>query len=172
MKKIYERPVLMAEEYKTNAYCGSCDMTKNGFLVTDADRAYGSDRKTAWTGSSSFPSIKAADLHHFFDPSKKTNTEGSCGMYGSGYGHDNTQFVIPCECHPGNPWYLEFSHYYSVHQNGFKGTDTYFLYKEAYDSTGFNIVDQGGNYPYQNANGQSDINVAMVRYQTYNVVNS
>lgn len=169
MKKNYESPIMLAEVYKTNAYCGACNTSLNGQLQTDPNNAYSDDRGTKWKPKSGF-SITTADLSHTFPANPTATSTGLCGGYGSTQHEDKSQSIWECNCttHPGETWFLEWSHYYSIHLNG--GNSTFFLYKDANGNGEFDIVNQGGSYPTQSSG--SDINVAMVKYNEIMVINS
>lgn len=158
MKKIYESPVMMVEIYKTNAYCSSCGTSfKDGTLTTDASHAKSSnDGGYNWKpGDSRFG---PDDLKHTFKNGEIF--EYSEGLCGGGRGCDNKdQAIWKCTCHPDSPWYLEWSHYYSIHENG---ADTFFLYHEEYDSDHFNITRSSREWPA--IEYHSDYNVAQIVY--------
>ena len=73
--------------------------------------------------------------------------------------------IWKCTCdstaHPGETWYLEWSHYYSVHANE---KDTFFLYKEYNGKDGVTITPNSSTWPAIE-NG-TDINVAQVTSAT------
>lgn len=158
MKKIYECPVMMAEVYETNAYCSSCGASfKNGTLTTDASRAKSSNNGTGWNpGNSGFTT---ADLTHTFNNNDIYETiEGVCG-WGSLACDNKKQSIWKCTCHPTDPWYLEWSHYYSVHQNRH---DTFFLYHEANGQDGCTITPKSSHWPAKESG--TDYNVAQIVY--------
>lgn len=159
MKKIYESPVMMVEIYKTNAYCSSCGTSfKDGTLTTVASRANSTNNGNGnWSAGSS--GFTKDDLTHTFTNSNIFETsEGLCGW---GNECDNKdQSIWKCTCHPNDPWYLEWSHYYSVHENG--GKDTFFLYHEENNNGHFDITERSTRWPAKE-NG-SDYNVAQIVY--------
>lgn len=158
MKKIYECPVMMAEVYETNAYCSSCGTSfKNGTLTTDASRAKSSNNGSGWNpGNSGFT---RDDLTHTFNNKVIFETsKGLCGGLGSGCDNKD-QSIWKCTCHPDEPWYLEWSHYYSVHVNH---NDTFFLYKEANNNNHFDITPNSNHWPAKESG--TDYNVAQIVY--------
>lgn len=161
MKKNYEHPVMVAEEYKVNSYCGSCGaVIKNGILTTSSAGANSSNNgRGNWKpGTSGFTTD---NLVHTFDNDKIFQTvEGLCTPYPDCGEGNKWQSVWQCNCtnHPGETWYLEWSHYFSVHQN--KGADTFFLYKEVNDPKNFNITEHSNRWPAIEPG--SDYNVAQI----------
>ena len=161
MKKVYERPVMMAEEYTTNAYCNSCGETFTT-LTLDSNNKYSSSNNSGrWFSNGS--GFTKDDLYHEFDGDNISGTtNGVCGP--GGYveqGHNVVSNIWQCTCHPDDPWYLEYSHYYSVHANH---KATYFLYKEANGISGCQITQNASSWPSKDS--VSDYNVAQVVFST------
>lgn len=169
MKKVYESPVMMAEAYETNAYCAGCGaMIKNGELILNQNSTFNSSNKGGNNWQEGY-GLKKTDLYHTFKNSSIDLTvDGYCGntggypFGGSNECEDKAQSVWKCTCtrHPGETWYLEWSHYYSVHENG---QDTFFLYKETNGTSGLTITPTATSWPQQQSG--TDLNVAQVIYQ-------
>lgn len=159
MKRVYERPVMMAEVYETMAYCNGCGTSfKNGTITTIAALANSTNNGNGnWSpGNSGFDE---SDLVHTFDNTSIYETKnGLCG-WGSNC-ENKSQSIWKCTCHPGDPWYLEWSHYYTVHQNN--GKDTFFLYHEENENNSFDITPNSTSWPAIE-NG-TDYNVAQIVY--------
>ena len=163
MKMAYERPMMMAEVYAANAYCNTCGASfKNGMLTTSADKAMNFNGDTdGWQpGNSGFT---ADDLSHTFDSTSVYEyTDGLCGGYGQTQHSDKSQAIWKCTCkdHEGETWFLEWSHYYTMHVNG--GQDTFFLYQDSNKNGKFDITGNSTSFPAQEPG--SDYNVAIVVY--------
>ena len=159
MKMAYERPLMMAEVYATNAYCNACGTSlKNGILTTDADHAYRNINGDKWQPGLGFT---AADLSHTFNNNNIYQiTQGNCNGQHSSSEREQAIWACTCDHEDGSVWYLEYSHYYSMHMNG--GKDTFCLYKDADGDGNFDIIHNSNNFPAIE-NG-SDYNVAVVIY--------
>lgn len=161
MKMVYERPMMMAEVYATNAYCNACGtILKNGILTTDDKHAYRNTGKDTWQPALGFTKD---DLSHTFKNDNIYQTvEGNCNNGCS----DASQSIWRCTCddHPGETWYLEYSHYYSAHTVGTpeNPVPTFCLYKDADNDGKFDIIHFANDFPAIE-NG-SDYNVAVVIY--------
>lgn len=170
MKRAYERPQMMIDVYETNAYCNGCGTTiKTGQLVLDANSTYNRTNNGGnnWTAEDGY--VKT-DLYHTFTNSSIYQTvDGNCtgGSTGGKPGQssnrcsNDSQSIWKCTCHPDNPWYLEWSHNYSVHFNN--GADTFFLYQETTGNNSFNIA--GDASPWPGSTNGSDMCVAQVVFQ-------
>lgn len=166
MKKIYERPVMKADVYETNAYCVACGTSIKGNLVLDPNRTdcafYKNDRLQAWSSASvgsyqNRVTFTKDDLVHTFSDAYTDTRPGNCNEGCPSV--DQTIWI--CDC-GGEKWYLEWSHHYSVHEFG---TPTFFLYKEYSGSDTkdrFDVIKMASSFPAQS--GGSDYNVAMVVY--------
>lgn len=167
MKNVYERPVMMAEVYKTNDYCAVCgDTVTLDNLILDDKCQYYSDKNffdPLWSPGLGF---KKEDLYHEFDGVATTQSPGICNP---GTCASKMQPIWKCTCtdHPGETWYLEWSHHYSVHDNNGRNGDTFFLYKEAgtdsNNPNGFDITGNSTSWPAKES--RSDYNVARVVYR-------
>lgn len=169
MKMVYERPVMKAEVYATNAYCSACGPELTKVLTTSASSARNSinDRNGWDPGRSGFTE---SDLAHTFDPNGAIGAEiGLCGPFGSSCDNTN-ETVWQCSCHPDDPWYLEWSHYYSVHDNRGNNGDVFFLYHESNGVPGIQLTPNSSNFPAIE-NG-TDYNVALVVYKEEDLINN
>lgn len=162
MKKVYERPVMMAEEYTTNAYCNSCGTSfKTGNLVLNQNSTFCSTNNDGGKWTAGRHNFKKDGLYHTFSNENIYQTvDGSCGIFGPKC-ENNSQSIWRCTC-CDEPWYLELSHYYTEHVN--HGAPTFFLYKEATGDQSFNIIGSADSWPAVEQ-GHSDYNVAQVVFQ-------
>lgn len=167
MKMVYERPMMMAELYATNAYCNACGTSfKNGKLTTSAEQAKSHNNGTLGSWDPGNSGFKPEDLSHTFDGTKPYQySEGLCGGYGQTQHSDKSQAIWKCTCEDceknGEVWFLEWSHYYTMHLNG--GQDTFFLYKDMDGDGEFDITPNASTFPSYTP-GQTDYNVAIVVY--------
>ena len=162
MKKVYERPVMMAEVYETNTYCNACgDVFETGELILNENsifnRTHNGGNNWGKRGHDT-KGYKKEDLYHTFNNNNMApDSNGIC----PDNSHQNiSQSIWKCTCHPLKPWYLEHSHYYSKHE---KGGDTFFLYEEINGNGRFDITPNTTSWPAKN-NG-TDYNVAEVVFQ-------
>ncbi|MBQ8619629.1 MAG: hypothetical protein IJ418_19280 [Clostridia bacterium] len=172
MKLAYERPMMGAELYQTNAYCNGCerDVDSQSWGVSKESSTYytrvdlnwsnmsvgnDSDENQVWNETDPFvyqygPGENdkiTFEMEHTFDPAADKVTAGSCGDNNSD--HSNSQSFWYCNCHDGR-YMLELSHFWSNHVNTnnlFAGNSDYnqvfFLYYDVNDDGVFNI--QGGS---------------------------
>lgn len=162
MKKFYERPVMRAEVYETNAYCGACANSApvlTGNLVVDLGQGnwYSDNDGTKWNGDPA-----DYDTCHTFVEANKVAQK-------SNYGNLN-QYYWECSCHSDTPYYLEYSANFTENYND--GSPTFFLYKE---DTGDQILQLASALQWPDKGGKwADTVVAQVRYteETKRVVNS
>lgn len=162
MKKAYERPLMKAEIFETNAYCGACadqPPVLTGQLVVDLANGnwYSDNRGTAWSGNPAAYITR----HTFVEANKVAQTSNYGGL---------DQYYWKCSCHEGSPYYLEYSANFTENYNN--GNPTFFLYKE---DTGNQTLELAQAMRWPNDGGRNaDEVVAMVSYtpETTPVVNS
>ena len=167
MKMVYERPVMKAEVYATNAYCNACGTRLSDTLVTDKDHVYGNVYGAEWKPGAG---ITADMLGHTFDnDSIYAYTQGNCT--GGHTTEEKQQAIWECTCenHGDTKWYLEYSHYYSEHVNG--GKDTFCLYMDDGDGK-FEIIKNHNDFPYKETNSDTNAGVVIYSIQENVVSNS
>lgn len=159
MKTKYERPLIKAELFQTNAYCGSCtgQVQLNGKLIVDEINPGG------WTWN---PDRVNYTTHHEFKESNKTS------MINSNTGQQQYYY----NCLDGDGYYLEYSAHWSESQELSGGNPTFFLYKETNGKNGLQLAASNGPWPTVTGRGdnKSDTCVAKVVYDqgTSPVINS
>ncbi len=152
MKKVYERPIMKAEVYQTNAYCGACadkPPVLTGTLTVSLDQGnwYSNNNGLEWNGNPN-----SYDTDHTFIEANKIAQK-------SNYGNLD-QYYWECSCCPeGSKYYLEYSANFTENYNN--GTPTFFLYQEANNREGLQLA-SAKSWPHTGRN--IDTCVAQVRY--------
>lgn len=174
MRMTYERPIMQAEQYVSNAYCGAC--TDNPVLNTDVLNVSPSNDASSWfsgvnTGNgggrpgsgngqwTTLPfdedAVSGYDLDHTFLSSSRvvmTNPNSN-----------TTQWYWTCNCESHSDGSATGSYYleYTSHWSGELGSDTFILYKE---DTHNHVLDIASGATLPNGGGNSDIAVVGVTY--------
>lgn len=153
MKKSYEKPVMKAEEFVTNAYCGSCEgqFVLNGRLDVSPDSWGSSNMSSDWSDRDNLVPNAEENITHSFVQKDSIPMRDDDG---------DAQYFWKCSHAVGCPYYLEFSHDFTERNNG---AETFFLYKEVNGRDGLQISG-GFNWPLQNRG--DDLCVAQVVYTT------
>lgn len=162
MKRVYERPVMKAEVFETNAYCGACaekPPVLTGNLIVDLAHGnwYSNNNGAVWNADPD----DYITRHEFVEANKVAQK--------SNYGNLD-QYYWKCSCHPNSPYYLEYSANFTENYND--GVPTFFLYRE---DTGNTSLQLGSSMSWPNNGGRNaDEVVAQVRYtpESNPVVNS
>lgn len=164
MKMTYERPMMSAEVYQTNAYCGACT-TGTPTLLESITTGIGDLWK--WfnprTGNTITPNTNSYSYEHTFAKGEAIEmTSQASGFEGT------TQYYWKCTGTDG--YYLE----YSAEWGAKYGNNTFVLFKEDSNNDQLDVNWYNwGSFPDTNNRNGTDIAVAAVTvYESQGVENS
>lgn len=173
MKMVYERPVMSAELYVTNAYCNVC--TSRPVLATTINT---SDDVERWFSPRNDSSISASDLSewdlsHVFEQGSALDMVRPEGVWGAG----QTQYFWKCSCPEHSDgsakgsYYLEYSTEWA---DKYTGENVFVLYKETNGNDVLNVNWGNGGYLPDNPGRSNDqgIGATIVDFDTMVVENS
>lgn len=147
MKMVYERPMMQAEQYVTNAYCNVCTSRPilETTITTSADPADWFSPNSGNTISSN--RLEGYALGHTFNQGAAIEMTRPEGVYGAG----ETQYYWVCSCtdcaNKGDRYYLEYSAEWAD-DSRYEGKNIFVLYKENTNDNDLDIVwTNGGNLP-------------------------
>lgn len=154
MKRSYERPILKAEVFQVNAYCGACAnqpaVSTNSFVTGDAYHSIYTINKNGTTASSSdLANLGFSTNHNFPKSTRKTVSSG---------------YIYTCDCsgHDGT-YFLEYSTFWSEYPKPYgNGVPTFFLYEDDGDGR-FEPSNSQNGWPHKE-NGK-DTAICMVTFE-------
>lgn len=172
MKKSYEKPVMKAEEFVTNAYCAACgEWVLNGTLIVTNDNwtwpvvDNNGDKTVVYPRRNG----KTYYTDHTFD-------ESSYGTFKGFGGGEHKYWMCTCAGHNGR-YFLEYSDHHSgdSRYGGGNGKKVFYLYYDLdgdgrFDTASYN---SSANGPWGGADGE-DLALSRVTYDAGStpVVNS
>lgn len=170
MKMAYERPVMQAELFATNAYCGACNRNQQIVgqqLVVDWN-IKGNWKSNGWSSSSIWDAEDYAKYSEQFDLSHTFLQSSKAPVRNPNTGATQHYWTCNCTDHGDDVYYLEWSDFWTNSVNG--GKDTFVLFKETGKASGLQIPSNVGSWPDYNPSGNNDLGIAQVTFDTKDIV--